>query len=89
MDPTCKLMKSADFALLEGPRNGRVTFENGMDFPGFPPNNPRFKCNSRKVPSKRLIYTSTPGFVGADEFVIETVDIFGIVKRGRFQITVR
>ena len=89
MDPDCHLTGSGDFAVLEGPAHGRVSMERGVDFPNYPPNNPRARCNTRKLAGNKLIYQSAPGFVGEDDFVLEVVGKYGSVLRARYHIAIR
>ncbi len=89
LEPDCRSLPMGNFALLESPAHGRITLERGVDFPNFSPNNPRSRCNTRKVPGNKLIYQSAPGFVGEDGFVIELIGKYGNVVQGRFRIAVR
>ena len=89
VNAACKTMGQADIGLAERPRHGRVTVEQGIDYPSFSPANPRSVCNKQKFPSQRIVDTSEPGFAGEDEFVVEAIGPFGIPQRGRFHVTVR
>ncbi|WP_232630253.1 hypothetical protein [Methylobacterium sp. Leaf118] len=89
VDPTCKPMGKVPISLVETPQNGRVTIVDGMDFTNFGPDNPRFRCNTRKFPSQVLTYTSAPGYVGEDKFSVELIDSFGAPLRREFHIVVR
>ncbi|SFK50184.1 hypothetical protein [Methylorubrum salsuginis] len=89
MEPDCRSLPMDNLAILEGPAHGRISMERGVDFPNFSPNNPRSRCNTRKVPGNKLVYQSAPGFVGEDGFVLEVIGKYGNAMRTRYQIAVR
>ncbi|MFH6782102.1 MULTISPECIES: hypothetical protein [Methylobacterium] len=86
VDPTCRSVGAWTVNLIEPPGKGRITVEQGSEYPEFPPTNPRSACNKRKVPATRLIYAAPPGAGDDDQFTIEIVDPLGNAKQVRYHV---
>lgn len=69
----CSNRGYAEIAIVTRPRGGRIELRREGAFPKFPADNPRAKCNSRKVDGVGVYYVGDPAFTGADRFSIELI----------------
>ncbi|AWN46094.1 hypothetical protein DK419_07040 [Methylobacterium terrae] len=86
LDPTCRSVGPWAVNMIEPPGKGQVMVEQGSEYPGFSPNNPRSACNKRKVPATRILYSAPPGGPDDDQFIIEIVDPLGNAQRLRYHV---
>ncbi|GJD65337.1 hypothetical protein [Methylobacterium frigidaeris] len=86
LDPTCRSMGAMTVNLIEPPGKGQIMIDQGSEYPGFHPANPRSACNKRKVPATRLIYSAPPGAADDDRFAVELVGPLGDVQRVRYHV---
>jgi hypothetical protein len=78
--PTVKITK--------GPPNGQMAIERGETIASYPKDNPRFACNSQKIPSIIFYYTSNSGYTGMDNVSLEILFPDGTLKNFSFAISV-
>jgi hypothetical protein len=71
--PDCSAPELPDVRLISGPSNGSISLKNSSDFPNFPESNLRFRCNTKKIPSRQVLYRPAPGFIGKDRFSFKVV----------------
>ena len=65
-NPDCSATGAITMKTLVAPEHGRVTFQRTGVFPNFPSGNVRERCNTRRVPGMKAIYTSQRGYEGID-----------------------
>jgi hypothetical protein len=73
LTPSCESVGLPTVRIAVPPQNGRLSIEEGQDFPTYPKDNPRFLCDSKKAPALLLYYTSNPGYLGADSTKLDLV----------------
>ncbi len=86
LDPTCRSLGPWTVNLIESPGKEQIMIEQGSEYPGFSPANPRSACNKRKVPATRILYSAPPGGPDDDQFIIEIVDPLGNAQRLRYHV---
>jgi hypothetical protein len=69
----CSNRGYANVAIALEPRSGRIELRREGAVPSFAADNPRFKCNQRRVEGVGVYYIPNPGFVGGDRFTIEVI----------------
>lgn len=89
LDADCHPIAKPTISLLQEPSQGRVTVENISVYPSFPPQNPRYRCNTKKVIGQGIFYKSRPSSSGEDAFIVEFVDLLGTPHRLRYHVTIR
>jgi hypothetical protein len=90
IDPDCsEHQPGATLSILEPPTHGTATVSDEPLFIAFAPNNPRAKCNDRKVPGHQAIYVAQAGFRGRDRVVLQGTSPAGGVRRITVAIDVR
>src|SRR5260370_23122776 len=63
--PGCESTGYAVVRVVTPPAHGRVSLEQGEDYPSYNKDNVRYPCDLKKVPGMLVFYTSDPGYVGA------------------------
>ena len=66
-------MGFATVRIIEQPKHGRVTIENGTGFTAFPQNNLQYKCNQHGSDGVILTYEPESGFTGTDSVNIDAI----------------
>jgi hypothetical protein len=87
--PDCSATGAVTMKVLVPPEHGRVTFQRTGVFPTFSSWNVRERCNTRRVPGIKAIYTSQRGYQGIDRAAIEVIFPAGGYQRHAFGIVVR
>jgi hypothetical protein len=59
INPDCTSIGFATVRIVEQPRHGRITVDNGTGFTNFPASNPRAECNKRSGPAARRLRRSS------------------------------
>jgi hypothetical protein len=88
-DQGCHSLGRTSVSIIQQPHSGAVLVDTINDYPNFPATNTRSRCNTLKLPETRILYQSSPGYVGTDEVIVETIAPEGAVRRLRFFISVR
>ena len=68
--PTCESEGYTEITVVKAPKHGRVSSDQGQDYPNFARDNVRWECNRKLVPSTQVFYQSDAGFQGKDAFSI-------------------
>jgi hypothetical protein len=89
INPDCTVIGIPAVRVLEQPKSGKVTVENGTGFPTFPANNVRSKCNGSRSDGAIISYTPNPGYTGADSITVDVIYPDGNESKRHFAIEVR
>jgi hypothetical protein len=89
LNPDCSLVGIPSVRILEQPKSGKVTVENGTGFPAFPASNIRYACNSSRSDGAIVSYTANPGYTGADSLTMEIIYPDGFANKRHYAIDVR
>jgi Domain of Unknown Function with PDB structure (DUF3857)/Transglutaminase-like superfamily len=89
LNPDCSLIGIPTVRIVEEPKSGLVKVDKDAGFPGFPANNPRFKCNSARTDGAVIYYTPNTGFTGADSITVDIIFPDGNAAKRRYAIDVR
>jgi hypothetical protein len=89
VNPDCSVIGMPTVRVVEQPKSGKVTVENGTGFPGFPANNVRSKCNSNRVDGMVLSYIPNPGYAGTDSVLVDIIYPDGNASKRRYAIEVK
>lgn len=88
-NPDCSSTGYPNVKITTQPQFGQLSIERGEDFPSFKKENPRSECNTQRLPSIRVFYTSNPGYTGTDRFELQTLYPAGRLVENSYQVTVR
>jgi len=89
INPDCTSIGFATVRVVEQPKHGKITIENGTGFTSFPTSNPRAECNKRRSDGVTVIYQPEPGYTGTDSLDFDAVLASGTVNRRHYTIDVR
>jgi hypothetical protein len=89
INPDCSSIGFSTVRIIEPPKNGRLTVENGAGFTNFPQGNPRFDCNKRRSDGVVLQYEPNPGFSGTDSLTVDVVFPSGSSSQRHYAIAVK
>ena len=67
----CTPREGMTVRITQPPVHGTAVITQGMDYPTYPPGNPRSACNKTLLPTTYVRYTPSPGFTGSDVMTIE------------------
>jgi len=88
LNPDCSSIGYATVRLIEEPKHGKITIENGTGFSNFRRDNSRFECNKSRSDGVVIFYEPEPGFVGADSIAINAIYASGTAPKRHYTVTV-
>lgn len=74
--------------IVKEPEHGTALIEDAEHFAFFTKDNPRHKCNEKKIRGPVLTYRAAPGYAGADNFEVLVIGRQGLASRHVFTINV-
>jgi hypothetical protein len=89
INPDCTSIGFATVRVVEQPKHGKITIENGTGFTAFPESNLRVECNKRRSDGVAVIYEPEPGYMGADSVNFDAIYASGSLSKRRYAIEVR
>jgi hypothetical protein len=89
LNPDCTSLGFATVRILEPPKHGKVTFENGTGFPTFPQNNLRYECNKSRSDGVVLTYEPDSGYTGTDSINVDVIYASGTSAKRHYSIEVK
>jgi transglutaminase-like putative cysteine protease len=89
LNPDCTSLGFATVRVLDQPKHGKITFENGTGFPTFPQDNLRYECNKRRSDGVVLTYEPDSGFTGMDSINIDVIFASGSSRKRHYSIEVK
>lgn len=89
LHPDCSPIGKATIRITRQPKSGKTEVAAGMEFPGFPSDNIRSKCNSQQFEAPQVWYTPEVGYKGKDTFEYEMIGPQGQYRRTRVEIEVK
>jgi hypothetical protein len=89
INPDCSVIGVPTVRIVEKPKSGQVTIENGTGFPAFPSTNSRSKCNQSRNDGAIISYIPDPGYTGADSITVDIIYPDGNAAKRRYAIEVK
>jgi transglutaminase-like putative cysteine protease len=89
INPDCTSIGFATVRIVEQPRHGRITVDNGTGFTNFPASNPRAERNKRRSDGVVVVYEPEPGYFGADSLDFDAIFASGSLSKRHYAIDVR
>jgi hypothetical protein len=87
LDQDCKV-KDTTTDIVKAPEHGTALVEDIEHFTYFSKDNPRHKCNEKKIRGPMLTYRAEPGYTGADNLEVLIINNEGFAHRYIFTIKV-
>jgi hypothetical protein len=89
LNPDCSSIGYSTVRIVEQPKNGKLTVENGTGFTSFPQDNPRHECNDRRSDGVVLQYEPNSAFSGTDSVIVDVVFPSGSSHKRHYSIAVK
>jgi hypothetical protein len=85
----CSAVEGYVYEITKKPEHGIAELVPHTDFPIFPKNNPRAKCNEQKVDGYSLSYKANAGYKGPDSFTYVMIGPSGFAWERTYRFNVR
>jgi uncharacterized NAD-dependent epimerase/dehydratase family protein len=89
VNPDCSASGDVNVRVTKQPEHGTVETTAATDFPTFPKENMRARCNNRKVRGVQVNYKSAEKYVGADTLDLLVLFPAGFGQEVHLNINVR
>jgi len=85
----CTPTEGAEVKITKDPEHGSLDISKGLDFPYYPKENPRSKCNEKKTPRFLITYKPENGYSGVDSFEYVSLAADGFAQEITINVNVR
>ena len=89
LHPDCTASGDVTLRVTKQPEHGSIETTTTTNFPGFPKENIRFKCNEHKVKGTQINYKSAEKYVGDDTLDLLVLFPGGFAWEVHYDISVR
>jgi hypothetical protein len=89
LHPDCTTRGNIDIRVTKQPEHGSTDTTTAINFPSYPKEHARFKCNEHKVKGMQVNYKSAEKYVGNDELELLVLFPNGFGWEVRYNIDVR
>ena len=89
INPDCSSLGLPVGRVVTPPAHGEIRIVHEEGFAYFPPNNPRSRCNTQRVPGIRVIYQAAPDYRGPDAYAVEIFHVNGVLFRNAINVDVQ
>jgi hypothetical protein len=89
INPDCTSIGFATVRILEQPKHGTITIENGTGFTNFPTTNLRAECNKRRSDGVVIVYKPDAGYTGPDSADFDAIFATGSLSKRHYTIEVK
>jgi hypothetical protein len=89
LNPDCSVIGSTTVKIRKEPRHGKLEIEDENGYPSYAANNPRFHCNKKQVPMKKVYYTAGDNYSGSDKMELEGFFASGHSRKVVVNVTVK
>jgi hypothetical protein len=89
LNPDCMSVGYATVRVIEEPKHGKLSAEQGTGFSYFQQDNVRYECNKRRTDGVHLSYIPEAGFTGPDSLMIAVIYPEGDFHKRHYAIEVK
>jgi hypothetical protein len=89
LNPDCTANGDVNVRVTKQPEHGTVDITTASNFPGYPKESSRFKCNQHKVKGMHVNYKAAEKYTGNDEFDLLILWPTGFASELHFDVRVR
>ena len=89
LNPDCTSRGDTDIRITKQPEHGSVETKPATNFPSYPKEHVRAKCNEHKVRGVQVNYKSAEKYIGSDEFELLALFPSGFAWEVHYGISVR
>jgi hypothetical protein len=88
-NPDCTAIGNVNVRVTKQPEHGTVETAPATNFPGYPKEHVRFKCNEHKVKGMQLNYKSAEKYIGDDALELLVLFPNGFAWEIHYDVSVR
>jgi hypothetical protein len=88
-NPDCTAIGNVNVRVTKQPEHGKVEITTTTNFPGYPKEHVRFKCNEHKVRGAQVNYKSAEKYVGDDALELLVLFPNGFGWEVHYDVSVR
>jgi hypothetical protein len=88
-NPDCTAIGNIDVRVTKQPEQGKVEITTTTNFPSYPKEHVRFKCNQHKVKGMQINYKSAEKYVGDDALDLLVLFPNGFAWEVHYDVSVR
>jgi hypothetical protein len=88
-NPDCTALGDVNIRVTKQPEHGSVETTTTTNFPNYPKESLRYKCNNHKVRGVQVHYKSAEKYTGNDEFDLLVFFPSGVAWEVHYDISVR
>ena len=88
-NPDCSASGTVNLRVTKQPEHGSVEITPTINFPSYPKEHVRFRCNEHKVRGSQLNYKSAEKYVGSDELELLVLWPTGLGWEVHYNVSVR
>jgi hypothetical protein len=89
LNPDCTASGNVNVRVTKQPEHGTVEIATATNFPGYPKESIRYKCNQHKVKGMQINYKSAEKYVGDDAFDLLILFPGGFAWEVHYDVSVR
>jgi hypothetical protein len=89
LNPDCTATGDVNVRVTKQPEHGTVEITTATNFPGYPKESSRYKCNQHKVKGMHVNYKAAEKYTGNDEFDLLILLPTGFAWEHHFDVSVR
>jgi hypothetical protein len=89
LNPDCTSIGFATIRIIEQPKHGKITVENGTGFTSFAKDNLRYECNKSRSDGVVIVYEPESEFKGTDSVFIDAIFASGTSQKRHYTIEVK
>jgi len=89
LNPDCTASGATEIRITKQPEHGSVEITPTINFPSYPKEHVRFRCNEHKVRGSQLNYKSAEKYIGSDEFELLVLWPTGFGLEVHYDVSVR
>jgi hypothetical protein len=88
-NPDCTAIGNVNVRVTKQPEHGAVEITTATNFPGYPKEHVRFKCNEHKVKGMQINYKSAEKYIGDDALELLVLFPNGFGWEVHYDVSVR
>jgi hypothetical protein len=89
LNPDCTASGNVNVRVAKQPEHGTVEITTATNFPGYPKESIRYKCNQHKVKGMQINYKSAEKYIGDDALELLVLFPTGFAWEIRYDVSVR
>jgi hypothetical protein len=89
LNPDCTAIGDVNVRVTKQPEHGTVEITTTTNFPSYPKESDRYKCNQHKVKGMQVIYKSAEKYTGSDTLELLVLYPGGFAREVQYDMSVR